>query len=47
LRPTEDEGTAGVFEYNRRVVNDPRLVSLALPLDDEYTDGFTIAVVKQ
>lgn len=47
LRPAEDEGTAGVFEYNLRVVNNPHLVSLALPMDDEYTDGFTIAVVKQ
>lgn len=47
LRPSGDEGTAGVFEYNQRVVNNPHLVSLALPLDDEYTDGFTIAVVKQ
>ncbi len=47
FRTPDDEGTAGIVEYNRRVVNDPRLVSLALPLDDDYTDGFTIAVVKQ
>ncbi len=46
FQPTEDEGTAGVAEYNRRVTSDPRLVSLALAMDDDYTDGFAISVVK-
>jgi len=31
---------------NKRMASDPRLVSLALAMDDDYTDGFAIAVVK-
>lgn len=42
----KDEYAAGIVEYNRRIANDPRLVSLALAMDDDYTDGFAIAVVK-
>jgi caffeoyl-CoA O-methyltransferase len=42
-----DEDSAGIFEYNRRIASDPRLVSLALAMDDDYTDGFAISVVKQ
>ena len=38
---------AGIYEYNRRIASDSRLVSLALAMDDEYTDGFAISVVKQ
>jgi caffeoyl-CoA O-methyltransferase len=45
--PTEDEGTAGVAELNRRIASDPRLTSLVLAMDEDYTDGFAIAVVKQ
>lgn len=41
-----DENIAGIFEYNTRVSNDPRLMSLALAMDENYTDGFTIAVVR-
>jgi hypothetical protein len=37
---------AGVAELNRRIAGDPRLASLLLPMDDDYTDGFAIAVVK-
>lgn len=44
--PTEDEGTAGIVELNRRIASDPRLTSLVLAMDDDYTDGFAIAVVK-
>jgi caffeoyl-CoA O-methyltransferase len=50
LRPPEqvqDEGTAGIAEFNRRVAHDPRLLSLALAMDDDFTDGFTIAIVRQ
>ena len=47
FRPPEDEAMAGIVEYNRRIASDPRLVSLALAMDDDYTDGFAIAVVKQ
>jgi caffeoyl-CoA O-methyltransferase len=41
----EDEGTAALAEYNQRVAANPHLMSLALAMDDNYTDGFTIAVV--
>lgn len=40
-----DEGTAALAEYNKRIVNNPRLLSLALAMDDDYMDGFTMAVV--
>lgn len=42
----EDEGAAGIVEYDRRIASDPRLVSVALAMDDDFTDGFAIAVVK-
>ena len=42
----QDEGTHGIYRYNTQVANNPRLVSLAIPMDDEYMDGFTIAVVR-
>jgi len=41
-----DPDAAGVIEYNRRIAQDPRLVSLALAMDDDYIDGFAISVVK-
>ena len=41
-----DEGSEGVFEYNQRIASDPRLISLTLAMDDGYTDGFAIAVVR-
>jgi caffeoyl-CoA O-methyltransferase len=46
FRQPEDEGTAGIAEYNRRIASDSRLLSLALAMDDDYTDGFAISVVK-
>ncbi|HZS79365.1 MAG TPA: O-methyltransferase [Ktedonobacteraceae bacterium] len=36
----------GIIEYNRRIASNPRLVSLALAMDDNFTDGFSISVVK-
>lgn len=36
----------GIIEYNRRISSNPRLVSLALAMDDDFTDGFSISVVK-
>lgn len=42
----EDEGMAGIVEYDRRIASDPRLVSIALSMDDDYTDGFAVAVVR-
>ena len=47
FREPEDEAMAGIVALNRRIASDPRLVSLALAMDDDYTDGFAIAVVKQ
>src|SRR5579859_2916250 len=44
--PPQDDVTAGVAEYNRRIASDPRLTSLLLAMDEDYTDGFAIAVVK-
>lgn len=41
-----DDAATAVMEYNRRIAQDPRLVSLALAMDDDYTDGFAISVVK-
>ncbi len=46
LHQSNDEATAGLFEYNRRIASNPRLVSLALPMDDDFTDGYAIAVVR-
>ena len=42
----EDEGMAGIVEYNKRIASDERLMSLLLAMDDDYTDGFAISVVK-
>src|SRR5438552_13338839 len=47
FKQPEDEGLAGIAEFNKRIASDSRLVSLLLPMDDDYTDGFAIAVVKQ
>jgi caffeoyl-CoA O-methyltransferase len=41
-----DKNDAAVAAYNQRILDDPRLLSLALAMDDEYTDGFTIAIVR-
>ena len=41
-----DDAASAVMEYNRRIAQDPRLVSLALAMDDDYTDGFALSVVK-
>ena len=43
----QDEYSAGIVAYNNRVASDPRLISLALAMDDDYTDGFAISVVRQ
>ncbi|HKT39940.1 MAG TPA: O-methyltransferase, partial [Ktedonobacterales bacterium] len=47
LRPgaENDETTAGIAAYDQRVASDPRLLSVALPLDDDGMDGFAISVV--
>ena len=38
--------SAGLLAYNQKASTHPQLTSLALPLDDNYTDGFTISVVR-
>lgn len=43
----EDQYSTGIIEYNRRIASEPRLVSLDLVMDDDFTDGFAISVVKQ
>jgi caffeoyl-CoA O-methyltransferase len=43
----QDEGMAGIVAYNKRIASDPRLISLDLAMDDDYTDGFAITVVRQ
>jgi caffeoyl-CoA O-methyltransferase len=43
----EDQGMAGIVAYNKRIATDPRLISLALAIDDDYTDGFAISVVQR
>jgi caffeoyl-CoA O-methyltransferase len=42
----QDESNAGIVAYNKRIANDPRLLSLALAMDDDFTDGFAISVVR-
>lgn len=42
----DNEGTAGIAAYNQRIADDPRLTSLLLPMDDDYSDGFAISVVR-
>jgi len=44
---TNDPGTAALALYDRKVASDPRLTSVALPLDEGGMDGFAIAVVRQ
>ncbi len=46
FREPEDEGMAGIVAYNKRIASDPRLVSLALAMDDDFTDGFAVSVVR-
>ncbi len=46
INEPQDEAIVGIVEYNRRIASDPRLISLLLAMDDDYTDGFAISVVK-
>lgn len=48
LRPPSDtasEDMKALHTYNRRVASDPRLRSIALPIDDQGRDGVAISVV--
>ncbi len=42
---TADENTRGLLQYDQKASSHPRLLSLALPMDEDYTDGLTISVV--
>lgn len=37
---------AAAATYNQHVLDNPRLLSLALAIDDDNTDGFTISIVR-
>lgn len=43
---SQNEYTTGILAYNNRIASDPRLISLDLAMDDDYTDGFAISVVR-
>ena len=45
--PPPDESSRGMAAYNRKILEHPRLVSVAIPNDDDGTDGFAISVVKE
>lgn len=47
LRATsaDDADTQALGAYDRQVASDPRLLSVAFPMDDDGTDGFAISVV--
>lgn len=42
--PAGDDAAAAT--YNQHVLDNPRLLSLALAIDDDNTDGFTISIVR-
>jgi caffeoyl-CoA O-methyltransferase len=44
--PPPDASTAGIAAYTRKVLEHPRLVSVAFPNDDDGMDGFAISVVR-
>jgi caffeoyl-CoA O-methyltransferase len=43
--PNATPDTRALADYDRRVATDPRLLSVALPLDDDGMDGFAISIV--
>lgn len=45
--PPPDENSAGMAAYNRKIVEDARLVSVAIANDEDGMDGFAISVVKE
>lgn len=40
-----DDSARGLWEYTRRVISDPRLLSIALPTDEGGMDGMTVSLV--
>ncbi len=45
--PPPDESARGMAAYNLAIMEHPRLVSVAIPNDDDGMDGFAISVVKE
>jgi caffeoyl-CoA O-methyltransferase len=43
----ESGGDQSLYQYNKLVIENPRLQSLALAIDTDNTDGFTVSIVKQ
>ena len=43
FRQPQGKESASLAEFNRRLASDPPLVSLALSMDDDFTDGFAMA----
>lgn len=41
-----DANTQGLLTYNQRTKDDPRLTALLLANDEDYTDGFNVAIVS-
>jgi caffeoyl-CoA O-methyltransferase len=46
LSPPPDESAEGAAAYNAKLLADPRLISVAFPMDDGGLDGFAISVVR-
>ena len=46
LTPPPDADAAALATYNEKILHDPRLASVAFPMDDDATDGFSISVVR-
>jgi predicted O-methyltransferase YrrM len=44
---SSDPATRALGEYDRRVATDTRLISIALPMDNDGMDGFAISVVRE
>jgi caffeoyl-CoA O-methyltransferase len=46
LRDNSEGEARALGEYDNRVASDPRLLSVAFPMDDDGMDGFAISVVR-
>jgi caffeoyl-CoA O-methyltransferase len=44
--PPPDADDVGIATYNRKILEHPRLVSVAFPNDDDGLDGIAISVVR-
>ena len=46
LRDNSEGESRALGDYDQRVASDPRLLSVAFPMDDDGMDGFAISVVR-